>query len=395
LQDRLYLNDGHGHFSRDMQALPSMYENGSCVVSADFNGDGNTDLFVGGRSVAWSYGETPHSYLLENDGHGHFVDVTRRLAPGLKNIGMVTGAVWADINNDHKPDLIVVGEWMPVSVFENTEAGFKNITAKDGLSKTNGWWNCIAAADFDNDGSIDFVAGNLGTNSQLQVSQKEPVRLYLKDFDQNGTLDPIITHYVQGISYPFARLDQLLTQIPELKIKFPNYSDYAHSTINDVFLKDQLDGAEIKEAYTFQSSYIHNNGNGTFTVKKLPFTAQISPVYSMLPIDYNGDGNKDLLLGGNFYAVGTEQGRYDASYGTVLAGDGHGNFRKVSLDRGGFLVGGQVRDMKSIADVHYGPLVIVARNNDSLAVFQSIHPDPQSDNLTIDNQTMENTHGSH
>ncbi len=395
LEDRLYLNDGSGHFTRDIHALPAMFENGSCVTPTDFDGDGDLDLFVGGRSVAWSYGESPRSYLLENDGRGHFVDVTSRLAPGLKNIGMVTDAVWADINNDHKPDLVVVGEWMPVTMFENTGSGFKNLTTKDGLSKTNGWWNCIASGDFDNDENIDFVAGNLGTNSQLKASKNEPVRLYLKDFDQNGTLDPIITHYVQGTSYPVARLNQLLAQIPELKIKFPNYFDYANSTVNDIFIKDQLDGAEIKEAYTLQSSYIHNNGNGTFTVKKLPFTAQLSPVYSILPIDYNNDGNLDLLLGGNFYAVKTGQGRYDASYGSVLAGNGHGDFRKVPLDGSGFVVHGQIRDMKSITDFRYGSIIVVARNNDSLMVFHSERSGSRSENLTIDNQTTENTHGSH
>jgi len=370
LKDRLYINDGNGRFHKAENALPDIYQNGSCVVAGDFNHDGAMDLFVGGRSVPFQYGITPKSYLLENDGRGHFKNVTDSVAQGLSNIGMVTDAVWADINHNNYPDLVVVGEWMPITIFENRNGKLINITSSDGLKKSNGWWNCIIAGDFDHDGNIDFMAGNLGENSPLQATIKHPVKLYLEDFDQNGTMDPIISHFVDGAYYPFARRNQLLRQIPDFASKFPTYADYAKSTIKDIFSSDQLEKAVKKEVYTFKSSYIHNNGNGTFRMKPLPKQLQYSPINTMKVIDYNHDGWPDLLTAGNFYAVGTIQGRYDASYGNLLKNDGKDHFSVVSMDKSGFIVKGQARDLKVIKRDHRNPLILVSRNNKALQVFE-------------------------
>jgi hypothetical protein len=368
-QDRLYINDGHGNFTKSTKKLPEFTANGSCVIPGDFNGDGKTDLFVGSRSVPLNYGKTPRSYLLENEGNGKFKDVTQKIAPGLAKIGMVTDAKWADVNGDGKPDLIVVGEYMPVSIFLNENGRLANDTKNSGLQNTNGWWNTVIAGDFDGDGDIDLVAGNLGTNSVIKASPDHPLKLYLADFDGNGTLDPIITIVKKGKRYPLARLNTLMQQMPGIKKKFSSYGDFASRTIDEIFGKKELKNARVKVVKTFKNSYFENDGNGRFSVHPLPKKAQFTPVYAMLSGDFNQDGNKDILLAGNFYADKASEGRYDAGYGLMLAGTGKDHFQPVSLGKSGFIMRGQARSMKIIKDANGSTLVIVARNNNPLQLF--------------------------
>ena len=372
--DRLYLNDGKGHFRKAEGYLPYIYSNGSCVAAADFDKDGDEDLFVGSRSLPQQYGVTPKSYLLQNDGTGHFRDVTDSLAPGLTRVGMVTDAVWTDYDHDGWPDLIVVGEWMPITVFHNEKGHLVNVTKQVGLDSTNGWWNTIIAGDFNGDGKIDFLAGNLGLNSVLHASRKYPLRLYLGDFVHNGIEDPVITYYKDGKQYPLADRDQFLAQMPSLGNRFPTNASYAGKSIDQIFSRGQLDSATVKSAYTFASSYIENMGNGTFRVQPLPIEAQFSPVYAFQEIKHGG--RKYIVLAGNSDGVRSRQGRYDAGYGLVLSERvpkgkemGYEKFKPMSLQKGGFIVKGDVRSLKMVkrsAD----SLIIAGRNNDSLQVFR-------------------------
>lgn len=370
LRPRVYLNDGHGHFTRDENAIPpDVSVNASCVKVCDYNGDGYPDIFLGGRDVPGSYGLTPKSYLLVNDGHGHFKDETNELAPGLQNIGMVTDACWADVDGDGKPDLIVVGEWMPITIFKNMGGG--RLKKWIEIPKSNGWWNCIQEADINGDGRPDFIMGNLGLNSKFKADATHPVQLYVKDFDNNGTIDPIYTLYKSdGKSYPFALRNDLLMQIPSLQKKFPHYSDYAGKTIQQIFTPEQLKGAVVRNAYDMQTSVLINEGNGKFELKPLPLRAQFSPVYAIYAGDMDGDGKVDLFLGGNMYSVKPQVGRYDAGYGVFLKGDGKGNFKYLTPEQSGLFVRGEVRDVKEIDGPNGRKFLLVARNNDKALLFE-------------------------
>lgn len=369
LRPRVYLNDGHGHFIRDENVIPpSVSVNASCIKVCDFNHDGYPDIFLGGRDVPGSYGLMPKSYLLVNDGHGHFIDETNKLAPGLQDIGLVTDACWTDVDGDGKPDLVVVGEWMPITIFKNMGNRLEKWKV---IPKSNGWWNCITEADINGDGKPDFIIGNLGLNSKFKADATHPVQLYVKDFDNNGTTDPIYTLYKSdSISYPFVLRDNLLRQIPSLKEKFPHYSDYAGKTIQQIFTPEQLKGAIVRNAYNMQSSVLINEGNGNFILKPLPSRAQFSPVYAIYAGDMDGDGKVDLFLGGNMYSVKPQVGRYDASYGTFLKGDGKGNFTYLTPEQSGLFVRGEVRDIKAIKGPDGKMYLLVARNNDKALLFE-------------------------
>jgi len=320
LRDRLYLNDGHGGFTRGLHALPDFFHNGSCVVPGDFDGDGDIDLFVGSRVVARQYGRTPQSYLLQNDGAGHFTDVTLEQAPGLADAGMVTAAAWID------NDLIVVGEWMPVRVFRRENGRFVDRTAQAGLAGADGWWNSITVADLNGDGRKDLVLGNLGLNSYIRASQSEPARLHVG-------LEPILTFYRHGVSYPLPGRDELLRVMPQLRAKYPTYASFGASRLSDIFSSAELKGATVLEARDFATSIALSRGDGSFDLQPLPAQAQFAPVYAAVADDFDHDGHVDLLLGGNFYGVTPVQGRYDASYGLLLSGDGKGGFVPVDRER--------------------------------------------------------------
>ena len=345
LQDRLYLNDGKGNFTKSTSALPIMKSSKSCVRATDINGDGSLDLFVGGRVIPARYPEAPQSYILINDGKGHFSDQTLTIAPTLKNIGMVTDAAWSDLDGDKKQELVVVGEWMPISIFSLKAGKLGDVTDQYFSNKQSGWWNKLLVDDFNGDGKPDLLAGNLGLNSQCKVSKKEPAELFYKDFDDNGSVDPILCFYIQGKSYPYVTRDELFDQISMTRNRFADYASYADATLNDIFTSDELKGAQHLFANTLKTSLFLNNGKGKFIEKHLPTEAQFAPVYTLTSLDYNKDGKKDLLLCGNMNQARLRFGKYDANYGLLLKNDGAANFKTVSQQQSGFNLKGDVRSV--------------------------------------------------
>ena len=370
LRDRLYLNEGNGRFRKARGMLPEIYANGACVKPVDVDNDGDVDLFVGSRSLPRLYGIIPESYLLINDGKGKFTDETLSRAPDLSRVGMVTDAVWVDLNKDSYQDLIVVGEWMPVTVFYNQNGKFVNVTRKYGLQNTHGWWETVAAADFNQDGYVDLVAGNLGLNSILKTTMDKPVQLFINDFSGNGRPDQILTYYNGEKSYPMASAEQMFTHIPALRAKYATNAEYAGESIRDIFPSEQLEAATVRTATVFASTLLMNTGDEKFNLTQLPVEAQFSPIYSILIDDFNKDGHQDMLSGGNFYGVAPDQGRYDAGYGCLLFGDGTGTFTPVSLQNSGFVVTGEIRQIKSFQTASGETLVMAARNNDTVVVFK-------------------------
>lgn len=363
LQDRLYLNDGKGSFSQAAGALPELYDSGSCVVPGDFDRDGDVDLFVGSRSIPWQYGMTPASHLMANDGKGKFSIITEKYAPGLANVGMVTDAKWNDYDKDGDLDLIVVGEWMPVSLFQNTRGQLTNVTATAGLGKTHGWWNCVIADDLNDDGYIDFVAGNWGKNFKIPASESEPASLYIADFDNNGVLDPILCYYKLGKDYPLPLRPDLMEQLPQLKQKFPTHASYAGKQITEVFTQEQLSAASRKNVFTFATAVFWGSKDGVLRTQPLPFEAQLAPVFAIMSDDWDDDGKKDLLLAGNFFGLNPQLGRYDASYGTLLKGDGAGGFVALPMRSSGIRLSGQVRDALTLKQRNRKSVLIFATND--------------------------------
>jgi len=370
LQDRLYLNDGNGKFHKAIGALPMESASGSRVTAVDYDGDGGVDLFVGGRVVPGHYGHVPESILLHNDGGGRFTNVTEKAAPGLAAVGMVTDAAWRDVSGDGKPDLIVIGEWMPITVFKNLGGGRFGKMKIPGLEQSHGWWNRILVGDFTGDGREDFLVGNLGLNGRLEASMTEPTIMYVKDFDKNGFDEQIVTTVRSGKRYPIVLRDDLLKAVPPLKAKYRNYSDYATQGITDIFPPADLKDAIADSASTFESAMARNNGDGTFTMVPLPREAQLSPVYGMLIRDVDGDGISDLVTAGNFDGFKPEIGQMAGSYGVVLHGDGKGGFTPRRARETGFVVPGQARDIQRIR-TRSGELLMIVRNNDTPLFFRT------------------------
>lgn len=348
LQDRLYLNDGHGNLTRDIQAVPEMHVSKSCVRVADINADGHPDVFVGGRVVPGRYPETPRSYILLNDGHGHFTDATQGVAMDLQKAGMVTDAAWLDLNGDKKEDLVIVGEWMPVTVFINTGGRLEDKTSSYFDKQYSGWWNKLLTGDFNNDGKIDLVVGNLGLNTQCKASDKQPAEMYYKDFDDNGSVDPILCFYIQDTSYPYVTRDELLDQMSSMRTRYTDYKGYADATIHDVFSPEELKDAGHLKANFLKTAFFVSGKDGKFHEKSLPAQAQFSPVFTLTQFDADKDGVEDLLLCGNINHARLRFGNYDANYGTLLKGDGKGNFSYVGQQRSGFRLRGDIRSVVNI-----------------------------------------------
>jgi hypothetical protein len=360
---RIYLNDGRGIFTRDPTAFDSLYVNASSIVSLDINGDGYPDLFIGGRSVSNNYGQIPRSYLLLNNGRGKFLDVTDKIAPGLSHIGFITSAIGFDLDKDGRKDLIVSLEWGGIEAFINHQGLFE----KKELTDKKGWWNFILPVDLNNDGQTDLVAGNLGLNSRLKASEKEPVRLYVYDFDGNGKKDQILSYYLDGRELPFANKDELDKQMPVLKKKFLYAEDFAKARFTDIFSKDDLNKADVFTADYFSNAILINQGNLKFDVIAMPWEAQLSPYRDAVVVDANRDSLPDILLVGNYYENNIQMGRYDADYGTLLINQGKGRFSTETLN--GPQIRGQVRHIKKL-DVGGKEAFILARNNDSTLVIQ-------------------------
>lgn len=371
-QDRLYLNDGKGSFAYAEDALPEEFGSGSCVVFADYDRDGDADLFVGGRHVPYSYGLTPRSHIFRNDtkeGKVVFTDVTAEVGKGLQNPGMVTSAIWTDVNNDSWPDLIVVGEWMPVTIFEN-QNGILVAMDSPGLEKSNGWWSSVFPADVDGDGDMDYFLGNAGTNLQFRASVDEPVQLYAGDFNQDGTLDPVLCYYIQGKSFPMASRDELLDQMTSLRKKFIKYADYADATIKDIAPPQQLERAYLFTAYTLESGWLENKGADGFTLHVLPPVAQFSSINGFLFDDFDGDGTKEILAAGNFFPYKPQLGKCDASTGVIMK-RGAGEALECDITANAWLTG-DIRDI-AIAKFSSGiRRVIVSRNDDAPGVYELV-----------------------
>jgi hypothetical protein len=356
-QDRLYTNDGKGNFTR-AKGVPTITSSGGCVSAHDVDNDGDQDIIVGGRVSPEAYPFTPQSYILKNDG-GQFSDITNQIAPGFQKIGMVSDIIWADTDKDGTEDMIVVGEWMPITIYNNKN-GKLSPTA---LVNTKGWWNCVIAADFDGDGDQDLIAGNLGANTRLKASPEAPIKMFTKDFDQNGAIDPIMTFSQNGKDYPYAGRDMMVKQIAKVKKKFQRYYMYNEATIEEILSPEALKDAQKLEVNNLLTGYFENTGNGTFNYRALPDMAQIAPCQSAISDDFNKDGYVDVLLVGNNNGADTETGVYDASNGTLLLGDGKGGFTYLpNLDHG-LWASGQARDVVRVPLANGKKLLLVGNNN--------------------------------
>ena len=373
-QDRLYINNGKGKFKKDLSALPNQYDNSSTVRAADFDGDGDLDLFVGGRSVSGAYPSAPKSHLFVNESR-KFVDETARLCPKLENSGMITDALFSDFDGDGKVDLVTVGEWMPMKFYKNNGHGFTKVE-NTGVQTHIGWWNSIVAGDFNNDGKMDYAAGNLGQNSNYKASFREPMTIIGKDIDGNGSFDAMIFCYSKAEDesrkqFPMNTRDDMISQVLGIRKKFPTYKLFDAATMNDIWSEDDKKRAIILNATDMNSSIMINKGGGNFEVKALPMSAQEAPVYGMFASDVDLDGNLDLVMVGNDYGMEPFTGRHDAMFGVFLKGDGKGSFIKKSINQSGFYVAG---DGKSLAQLHSAKgynLLLASQNQDSLMVFKS------------------------
>ncbi len=365
---RLYINDGKGNFSSSKTKWPTISINASCVSILDFNKDGKPDIFIGARNIPGSYGLPPSSVLLQNEGGGNFTDVTHTIAPELEKLGMVTDAQWADLNGDGNKELVIAGDWMPISFFQFSNNSFHKTGE---IPHSSGWWNCIKVADVNGDGKLDIIGGNFGLNSNIKADQNHPAKLYVSDFDKNGQTECIPVYFkVDDKAYPYYLKDEMEQQIPSLKKTLLHYEDYAGKPIEKVFSKEQLEKSTVLTVEQTNSTLFLNDGKGNFTAKELPVMAQIAPMFGIVVMDLNGDGKSDLFMGGNFYCLKPQTGRLDAGYGTSLINKGNGEFTYLGVKESGLFINGEARDMVTVKTSKGNTTLIVSMNNEKLYLFE-------------------------
>ena len=366
LKDRLYINFGNGNFKRVKIAAPNT--NGFVAKSADFDGDGDTDIFIGGGSKNARYPFPERSYILQNEGRG-FKDITDKFAPELKNIGLIKDALWTDLNQDKFPELIVVGEWMPITIFENNKGTLTNASEKYGTADLKGWWYSIAEADLNKDGNKDFIIGNVGLNNKFHPTKKKPFRVFASDFDKTGTCDIVLSKEYQGRLVPTRGKECSTDQMPFIDRKFPTYTEFANASLEDILGKKGIEEALKLEVNGFESIVLMNTGNGSFTSSPLPKITQVAPVLSIVPEDIDQDGNTDLIIAGNIYGTEVETPRYDASDGLVLKGDGTGKFSPLSISESGLYLPGNVKSIAKLKS-QKGNLLFAGVNDGPLQIFK-------------------------
>jgi hypothetical protein len=377
--DRLYVNNGAAVFTMDTVSIPENFTSKSCVRAADFDKDGDLDLFIGGRVVPGHYPMAASCFIYRNDTQGgkiKFTDITADVAPSLKDAGLVCDALWTDFNNDGWQDLVLAGEWMPLTFLQNDRGKFNNVTAQTGLQKQVGWWNSIVPGDFDNDGDIDYVAGNLGLNSFYKASDQYPVRIYAKDYDKNGSYDAVPTLYLPASMQDTTRKefvahtrDDMVKQIVGFRAKYPGYKAYANATIDQMFSKEEMKDVLKLQVNNLKHCFIRNLGNGQFECIALPPVAQFSCMNGMVVDDFNGDGNADLAICGNDYGTEVSVGRYDACNGLLLLGNGDGGFHSVSMEQSGIFIPGNGKSLVKLRGANGQYLLAGSQNSGALKVF--------------------------
>ena len=367
--NRLYLNNGKGIFTKSISKIPTANTNVSVVTPCDFDNDGDMDVFVGSRSVPGIYGIDPKHLLLENDGKGNFVNVIDKKAFKVNSVGMITDAVWEDIDNDGKKDLIIVGDWMAPQIFKNT--GRRLAVFNSNLAGFSGFWNSVQCVDINNDGKKDLILGNKGTNTSYLATMKNPMRLFTNDFDGNGTIEQISTRYIDGKDKPINLKQEMAKQIPSIKKKNLSYADYAKKSVQEIFSTDVINSSLKKTAVIQESVVAINNGKGNFKVKKLPTPVQLSSVNTICVTDVNHDGNLDLILGGNQYEYKPQYNRLDASFGSLLLGDKKGDFSWLPYDKSGLFITGEVQKIKCIKSKNNSIAVLAVVNNNTPKLFIS------------------------
>ena len=380
-QDLFFVNRGHGKFAYDSSALPKNLTSKSCIKAIDFDRDGDLDLFVGGRINPQKYPEAVSSFIYRNDsknGRIVFKDVTSEVAPALTNIGLICDAVWSDVDNDGWPDLLLAGEWMPITILKNNKGKFSKAAPLAGLEDKIGWWNSITSGDFDNDGDVDFALGNLGLNSFLRAGDKEPVKVYSGDLNNDGIYDVVTTLFLPGQNgqrkeYTANGRDDIMKQMVGKRKIFDTYKKFAAAGINDILNEQERKKAIVLKANYFSSCLVENDGKGNFQIKPLPAPAQFAPIFGMIADDINNDGNLDLLICGNDYGNEVVNGRYDAMSGLVLTGNGDGSFVPISLQQSGFFVPDDAKGLAKLITGN-GYSVAATQNKSNLQLFASETP---------------------
>lgn len=367
-KNRLYLNNGKGIFLKSKANIPTTNNNVSVIAPHDFDNDGDNDVFIASRSVAGVYGIDPKHLLLENDGKGNFINVIDKIAFKINAVGMITAAVWEDVDNDAKKDLIIVGDWTSPMIFKNS--GRRLTTYKSNLSDYNGFWNAVTCVDLNNDGMKDFVLGNRGTNTTYKPVTGNPLKLFINDFDNNGTIEQIATRSVNGKDLPLNLKQELAKQIPSIKKKNLTYADYSTKTFQELFSKEVIENS-IQKIVTIQESVVAiNKGNGKFEIKALPKEVQYSAVNAICTMDVNGDGIMDLILGGNQYEFKPQFSRLDSNYGSILLGSANGNFTWMPNNKSGFFIKGEVKHIEIVRDKSKKESVLAILNDNTPKLFR-------------------------